>query len=61
MRVVNGSHWRSFATSTHTTTATYELRCRLLKLPIIMPRMRCVRILRHLLQQYAVVLRRELR
>ena len=57
MRVVNGSYWRSFATSTHTTTAIAlsiaiaiaELGCRLLEHPINLPRMQCVRILRHLL------------
>ena len=60
MRDVNGSYRRSTATATTTTAATYELRCRLLEPPIYLPRMQCVRILRHLLQQYAVVLRREL-
>ena len=42
----------------NTATAVW---CRLLKLPIILPRMRCVCILRLLLQPISVVLRRELR
>ena len=69
MRVVNGSYWRSFTAATDATTAVAlsiaiaiaELGCRLLEHPINLPRMQCVCILRHLLQQYAVVLRRELR
>ena len=61
MRVVNGSYRRSSATATTTTAATYELRCRLLKLPILLPYMQWLCILRHLLQPLSVVLRRELR